>query len=258
MEREQVFEGIDSVIENINRFKVEPKFSKEIKKRNDRGVKTETSREELFSILVELIAFSNAAKSYRVKEIIEEDVLKEVLAGYEVEKVAKMNPCDLVDEHWEKIKGIRQKTKLFQIVSVARIFQKGNKFEEFLKQSGIPVRLKSVKDIAKFWDGFKALKKEMKKKSVPYLQSTTSLLHLLLEMGYDCAKPDSAVMKVSKRLGIINNAKTNDKDLQETVKTIQEYSIWRKYKPSVVDLYFLIEGGQSGVKELVEPRFYNA
>ena len=97
--------------------------------------------------------------------------------------------------------------------------------------------------------------KSLKANKIPFFSSTTSLLHFLLDAGYDCIKPDLVVMKVSKKLGIVDSDKGN-KNLIKTVKTIQQYSIKTKIKPPIVDFYFLIDEGQLGAKKYVNPQFY--
>jgi hypothetical protein len=62
-------------------------------------------------------------------------------------------------------------------------------------------------------------------------------------------------MKVSKKIGIVEE-ESGDKNLIETVRTIQEYSVNRKIRPSIVDYYFLIDEGQMGIKRFVEKEFY--
>jgi hypothetical protein len=74
-------------------------------------------------------------------------------------------------------------------------------------------------------------------------------------LGYDCVKPDLVVMKVSKKIGIVDEEKA-EKNLIKTVRVIQEYSIERKIKPAVIDLYFLIDEGQLDAKKYVESTFY--
>jgi hypothetical protein len=37
----------------------------------------------------------------------------------------------------------------------------------------------------------------------------------------------------------------NDRDLRQLVKTVQEYALSREIRPSVVDLYLLVYGGQT-------------
>ena len=90
---------------------------------------------------------------------------------------------------------------------------------------------------------------------IPFFQSTTSLLHLLLDLGYDCVKPDLLVMKVAKKLNIVDSVVGN-KNFRKTVRLIQEYAIDRKIRPSVVDFYFLIDEGQMGARKFVKPEFY--
>lgn len=104
-----------------------------------------------------------------------------------------MNPCDLVDEYWERIGGIRQQAKLFHIVSLARKIKKIGSFNKLLTETEIPKTIKSENDINNFWIGFKKLKKIMEINKVPFFRSTTSLLHFLLETGYDCVKPDLVI-----------------------------------------------------------------
>ena len=110
-------------------------------------------------------------------------------------------------------------------------------------------------DIVQFWTCFNQLLKILKSNKVPFFQSTTSLLHLLLDLGYDCVKPDLVVMKVAKKLNIVDSV-AGDINFRKTVRFIQEYSIDRKIRPSVVDFYFLIDEGQMGAKKFVNQEFY--
>lgn len=68
-------------------------------------------------------------------------------------------------------------------------------------------------------------------------------------------KPDLVVIKVAKKLNIVDN-ETGDKNFRKTVRFIQEYSVDRKIRPSIVDFYFLIDKGQMGAKKFVNPDFY--
>ena len=62
-------------------------------------------------------------------------------------------------------------------------------------------------------------------------------------------------MKVAKKLKIVE-LETGDKNFRRAVRVIQEYSLDRKIRPSVVDLYFLIDEGQLGAKKYVTSDFY--
>lgn len=68
-------------------------------------------------------------------------------------------------------------------------------------------------------------------------------------------KPDLVVMKVAKKLNIVDK-ETGDKNFKKTVRFIQEYSVNRQIRPSIVDFYFLIDEGQMGAKKFVTPEFY--
>ena len=81
------------------------------------------------------------------------------------------------------------------------------------------------------------------------------MLHFLLDVGYDCVKPDLVVMRVAKKLNIVEDEK-GDKHFRKTVRFIQEYAISRSIRPSRVDFYFLIDEGQMGVKKFVKPGYY--
>jgi hypothetical protein len=151
--------------------------------------------------------------------------------NFSVSKVANLNPCDIADNHWSSIKGIRQQAKLFHIVSIARKIKKMEPFVNILNQVNIPKVISNQRDIESFWIGFDQLLEKMKTNKIPFFQSTTSLLHLLMDIGYDCVKPDLVVMKVSKRLQIVDNEK-GDTNFISTVRLIQEYSIDRKIRPS--------------------------
>jgi hypothetical protein len=252
----EIFLQIDKIIESVNNYKIEPIFSVEVAVRNKRKAPENLTENEIIEIFANLIAFSQNANSKLVEQIINSGILKEVFADFDINKIVEMNPCDLADKYWEKIGGIRQQAKLFHIVSLARKIKKIGSFTKLLTETKIPKEIKNEKDIDQFWNGFFELKEIMEKNKVPFFRSTISLLHFLLETGYDCIKPDLVVMKVSKKIGIVSE-ETREKNLIKTVRAIQEYSIKRKIRPSIVDLYFLIDEGQFGAKKFVKNEFYN-
>jgi len=254
--KKEIFKHIDNVIEKINQYKIEPIFSNEIEFRNNRTVSNNLTENEIIEIFITLISFSQNANSKLVSEIIETGIFKEIFADFDINKIVKMNPCDLADKYWVKISGIRQQAKLFHIISLARKIKKIGSFNKFLTQTDIPKVIKTENDINEFWIGFAKLKKVMIENKIPFFRSTTSLLHLLLETGYDCVKPDLVVMKVAKKIGIVEK-ESGEKNLKLTVKTIQEYSIQNNIRPSIIDFYFLIDEGQIGAKKYVKKEFYN-
>ncbi|MDD3722097.1 MAG: hypothetical protein PHW92_06390 [Lutibacter sp.] len=252
----EIFQHIDSLIEKIDKYKFEPNFSNEINLRNNKKVVKDLLENEIIEIFTNLIAYSQNANSKLVEEIIKSEIFKEIFSNFDIDKIVKLNPCDLADKYWVKIGGIRQQAKLFHIVSLARKIKNIGSFNKLLTETEIPEIIKTQNDIDEFWTGFKKLKKVMEINKVPFFRSTTSLLHFLLETGYDCVKPDLVVMKVAKKIGIVENV-SGEKNLIKTVRIIQEYSIYKGIRPSVIDLYFLIDEGQLGAKKYVKKEFYN-
>ena len=253
---EGIFIGIDKIIETIDKYRQEPIFSEELKRRQNNTVSETLTEKEILETFTKLIAYSQNAKSDVVEKIIKSGIFNEVFSNFDITIVSQMNPCDLADKYWLKISGIRQQAKLFHIVSLARKIKRIGSFSRILRETEIPRQINSEEDIDKFWKGFERLLKSLKTYKIPFFSSVTSLLHFLLDTGYDCVKPDLVVMKVSKKLGIVDSDKGN-KNLMKTVKTIQQYYIRTKRRPTIVDFYFLIDEGQLGSKKYVTPQFYN-
>jgi hypothetical protein len=253
---QETYKKIDEIIDKVIKFKIEPKFNIEFTKRKENKPPEKISTNELLEIFVRLIAFSQQALSKNVKVIIVDKIFNEILDNYDVEKVVNMNPCDLVEQHWAKVTGIRQQSKFFQIVMFSRLIRKDNSVLKLLTNPPIPKTIKSEADIKEFWIGFKTLQKKLKLAKTPFLRETTTLLHFLLDLGYDCIKPDSAVMKASKKIGIVESV-TGEKNLIKAVTFIQNYALKKGIKPSIVDLYLLIEGRQTDASQLVHKAYYN-
>ena len=152
---------------------------------------------------------------------------------------------------------IRFKRKVKSIIDCAKSFElihdKYGSFKTLL--SDIPKGLKSKTDVESFWKGFNDLKKIMGDVKMPFFRSSTSLLHLLLHIGFPCIKPDLIVMRVAKKIGIVDFEK-GERNLLQSVKVIQLYSVDKDIKPSIVDLYLLIYGGQRWAMQFVTKSFY--
>lgn len=249
------FNDFDSIISNVDSYVIEPLFSEEKTKRNNKTPKDFISERDILELFTYLIAFSQNSNSELVDKLIKSGNLNKVFINFEIDEVASMNPCDIVEKDWDLIKAMRQQSKIFHIIMLARKIKKIENISEILNSNIIPKRIESENDIIKFWEGFDQLQNILKTNKIPFFQSTTSLLHFLLESGYDCVKPDLVVMKVAKKIGIVDNVDT-DESLRKTVKVIQEYSLNRKIRPSVVDLYFLIDEGQKWAKNFVSKDFY--
>ncbi len=251
----EIFNEIDDLIKKVDNYRNEPLFSKEKTNREKKTVSPLLDDNLILRNLSHLIAYSQNANSKLVEKLLMSGDFDKVFGNFNIDYVAKLNPCDVADEHWAKIKGIRQQTKIFHIVTLARKIKQSGSFATILNEINIPKTIKTENDIKNFWIGFNVLLSELKSKKIPFFQSTTSLLHFLLDIGYDCVKPDLVVMKVAKKLKIVDE-ETGDKNFRQTVKFVQEYSIDRKVRPSVIDLYFLIDEGQMGARKFVRKEFY--
>ena len=255
-ETEKIYTEIDKIIDTAEKFKVEPIFSEEKSRRQSKIVSIIPNDNEILKTLSYLIAFSQNSNSAIVEQILKSGNFDKAFENFRIDKVAKLNPCDIADNHWNSIKGIRQQAKIFHIVSLARKIKNIGSFSDILNKTEIPNIIKSQDDITDFWIGFDKLLSTLKNNKIPFFQSTTSLLHFLLDIGYDCVKPDLVVMKVAKKLNIIDK-EIGDKNFRKTVRFLQEYSIDRQLRPSIVDFYFLIDEGQMGARKFVKPEFYN-
>lgn len=254
-ETEEIFTKIDKIIETVDRYKIEPLFSDEKNKRQNKIVSKILNDNEILKTLAYLIAYSQNSNSEIVEQVLKSGKFDKAFSNFKIEDVIKLNPCDIADNHWNSIKGIRQQAKLFHIVSLARKIKNIGSFADILYQTNIPKIIQSQNDIYDFWNGFDQLLLTLKNNKIPFFQSTISLLHLLLDIGYDCVKPDLVVMKVAKKLNIVDS-ETGDKNFRKTVRFIQEYSVDRQIRPSIVDFYFLIDEGQMGAKKFVATEFY--
>ena len=255
--RETIFSEIDNIIQNVYQFRFEPLFTVELNKRKNKTFSLFSNENEILKKLSHLIAYSQNANSEIVEQVLKSGNFDAAFLNFKIDEVVKLNPCDIAEEHWNSIQGIRQQAKLFHIVSLARKIKNIGSFTEILNDNQIPKTIVNESDIVQFWTGFDQLLKILKTNKIPFFQSTTSLLHLLLDLGYDCVKPDLVVMKVAKKLNIVDIV-IGDKNFRKTVRFIQEYAIDRKIRPSVVDFYFLIDEGQMGARKFVTENFYQS
>lgn len=255
MDRTPIYDEIDSICRKVEEFKMSPLFDYEINRRKNTITSPFLNDDEILKTLSYLIAYSQNANSELVEQVLKSGSFELALKNFKIDEVVKLNPCDIADDHWSSIKGIRQQAKLFHIVSLARRIKRIGSFHRVLDQSNLPNRIHNHSDIDAFWIGFDKLLTLMKREKIPFFQSTTSLLHLLLDIGYDCIKPDLVVMRVAKKLNIVDS-EAGDKNFRKAVRFVQEYSVDNDVRPSVVDLYFLIDEGQMGARKYVRPEFY--
>ena len=107
----------------------------------------------------------------------------------------------------------------------------------------MPALLRSHDDIEMFWVGFSRLQKDLRDKGMPFFAQTTSLLQLLLDLGYDSIKPDVIVMRIAHRWRIVSREK-GDSAFRQAVRKMQEYAVIRGRRALAVDWVVLTVGEQ--------------
>jgi hypothetical protein len=264
-EHQQAFQRVDEVVARIERFQVESDFSRAIAKRTDTVPDCDLADDVVLRILVELIAYSNNAKSDAVGRVLESCVFDTIFKHYDVQEAARLDPDHVIEEYWPKIKSIRFKYKIARMIRCANcllaIQSSHGSFMHYLDTQNIPVTIRTTADFNGFWKGFDAVKADFDVMKMPYFRNLTSLCHLFLRLRYDCAKPDSAVMKAAEDLQIVlpsgKGRSFSDKYRRRVIRFIQLYAMCRGVRAPVVDLYFLIHGGQRSASRLVQSAYYS-
>jgi 3-methyladenine DNA glycosylase Tag len=263
--------AIDEMIERVNRFKKEPDFTQDMEKRRLKTPDFTLSDDQILRRMVKLIAYSNNAQSAKVTALFNPDVFKPIFSDYCLQKASELNHENIVNAHWKSITAIRFKYKIESMVDCARCLlkmqEKHGSFMQYLAGVGVPHPINSSLDVVNFWQAFGNIRNDLAELRFPYFSNFTTLCHLLLSLGFDCAKPDSAVMKAAVNLSIIppaprqkkNPRKSNnhpERSLKMAVEAIQNFAVQRDIRVPVLDLYFLIHGGQTDAQPLVQDSYY--
>jgi hypothetical protein len=190
-EMQQKFNSIDKIMEEVYSARVDPKFSEEIEKSNQRNPTTIRDDNDVLRRFARLIAFGQDAPSYKVSDVLDKGIFDDIFHNFEVNEVAKMNPEFIIDHYWDKIRVVRFKKKIHSIVNCANslilIERECRSFATLLKD--MPVSLKSRNDVEIFWKKFNVPKNNLEKVNMPFFRQSTSLLHFLLHTGYDRINP---------------------------------------------------------------------
>jgi hypothetical protein len=204
---------------------------------------------EVLREMAVVITFSQQAKDKLVGPMIDRGDLDRAFCGFDVNTVAQLDPAQVVRDHWHNLSVIRYKKKIKAIVGCAqKLIETRRYYGSFAHMIGsidIPARLNTLADVDLFWTKFSLLQSKMREAQFPYFQRTTSLLHLLLDFGFPCVKPDSVVLQVARDIGI-------EGDIISVVTQIQRYSVSRNTPPAVMDFYFLAYGGQTWAEQFLE------
>jgi hypothetical protein len=272
-ELDRTFQRLDNIVEKIHKYAVEPIFSQDIQRRiGGTSPSFDLSDDFILKLMIELIAFSQQVRSSLIVEIMEKGVFERVFKSYSPADVAMLNPVDLKRMYWDnplnqrdRLAPLRFPNKLTSMVDCARSLMKissqHGSFMHFIEKQRFPLKADSTNNQRLFWESFDNARSYLVGIGCPFFAEFTSLCHLLEFLGFDCAKPDSVVMGVAERLEIIGKAtRKGQRSLKERKKVIQimqMYSVHKNTKTPVVDLYFLIYGGQTDAKKFVTPSFYS-
>jgi hypothetical protein len=263
--KDEVYKNIDQIRESVDVRRKEPIFSKEMTLRNNRSNDILDNKDKLFYRAGEVMLYPGVFAD-RIKSLIESGVPRRVFQEWKVSIVAKMDADTWIKDNWKKTDDGKKMAviwlpnKIKGIIGVAKIMNEPEWPIPLFK--AVPHAFQKKEGIPLFWAKFDILWDKLRELGVPYYSSQTTLIHLLLDMGYPCLKPDIIVMSVAKELGIVvphtytdKKGKFvesySDKNRRHTVTFFQEYCINRQIKPAVLDLYLLIHGGQSDAMQYV-------
>jgi hypothetical protein len=203
---------------------------------------------------------------------VEGKVFESIFQKYFIEKTAELTAQKIIGTCWQDLTAIRFKYKVDAWVRCATgllsIQGRYGSFMRYVSSARLPSPIRSECDIRVFWEGFNQIRAYFLELRLPYFANFTSLCHLLMHLGFDCAKPDIIVMKAAVDLGIVplppkqkkNPEKSRahpEESLKQAIKTIQAYAVSRDTRASVIDLYFLIHGRQADSIGLVEAEYYS-
>jgi len=244
---------IKSLFEYIYRYAT-PEFHLEYQTRDQRRPPDLLSANAELRRIALVYAYSGGVQARPVRAMINENHYDLAFSEFEVEIVRKINPCDVYDLHWESIKSIKNESKLLWIVRAARVLFSGNSFFSELIANHVPTYIKKIDDVEMFWLTLKKVEKKLKKMHLSGMQSVTSQLHFLMELGYDCVKPDRIVMDVAQELGMVGASRENA-DLIRVARLLQIFALNMEVRPAILDMYFLIQGGHTDAKNWTTPDF---
>jgi len=253
----EIFQALDRIGQTCVESAL-PEWKREAKRTSQKKCDPIPDDHEMMRRICVAIAFSQGAQSKLIEKLIVKPVFSEAFANFDVNRLAQKNPETIRRHFWKSLGHMRFKGKVDAMVRGATVMRDLAKeygsFAEYLKSFQIPQRLKSGGDVDQFWKGFLCLRADLRSRKMPFFQNTTSLLQLLLDLDHDAVKPDLIIMRLARRIGMVEK-ETGEANLQEVVRKVQEYSISREVRASLVDLQMLAFGGQSSASQLLSERF---
>ena len=235
-----------------------PGWRDEIARRSRRAFRPLPDDLQIMRRICVAIAYSQGARSSLISGLIEAPVFKEAFAGFNPVALARLDPKRILATYWPQLGHLRFKGKIPRIVQCARalngIVRDCGSFAAYLEGFQIPRRIRNATHLEQFWQRFNALQSDLRRRAMPFFRSTTSLLQLLLDLDYDSVKPDLIVMRLARRIGIVDR-ETGDRAFRQCVRFLQEYSIATSRRAAELDLALLAFGGQTGASQLLALKF---
>jgi len=226
-----------------------PGWHQEMDYRARRSPRQIPSDQKIMRHLCVAIAFSQGARSAQISVLIEAPVFSAAFADFNPVALARREPEDILINYWPSLGHFRFKSKIRQIVLCAQVLNgitnDHGSFARYLQNFQIPQRIRAAKHLDQFWAQFDALQQDLQRREMPFFRSTTSLLQLLLDLDFDSVKPDLIIMRLARRLGIVER-ETGDRALRQCVRFLQKYSIKKSCRAAELDWALLAFGGQSG------------
>jgi 3-methyladenine DNA glycosylase Tag len=232
--------------------------ARELRKHSRKTPRPLPGDREIMRRIVIAISYSQGSQSKLVKGLIDDPIFSKAFVDFDISALANQKPEALRQRYWTHLGYLRFKKKIDRIIRCAQVLngivsECGN-FATYLSSFKIPRRLHAETDINKFWDGFTALRQDLRTHDMPFFRQTTSLLQLLLDLDYDSVKPDLIVMRLARRIGMVE-FEIGEAHLQKVVRGFQKYAIARNVRLSAVDLQVLAFGGQTSACELLDEFF---
>ena len=229
-------------------------YTKQLRERSTKQPKKLPDDQGMMRHVCIAIAYSQNTQSKRIGELIETQAFRSAFKDFDPTKLSRANPVSILSKYWHKLSAMRFKNKIERIVACAKVIKSVSKeygsFASYLNAWSIPRRIRRKSDFNAFWEGFDKLQLDLTVRKMPFFQSTTSLLQLLLDLDYDSAKPDLVVMRLGRRLGMVEK-ETGDKHFRALTQQIQLYAVKSGVRPPAIDLMMLAFGGQTGARDLL-------
>jgi len=235
-----------------------PGWHDEIARRSRRSFRPLPDDREIMRRICVAIAYSQGSRSSLIGKLIETPLFKDAFAGFDPTVLARRDPDVMLARYWSRLGHFRFRSKIARIIQCAQalndIIDDYGSFADYLEGFEIPRRIRNVRHLEQFWQRFNAFQSDLRRREMPFFRSTTSLLQLLLDLDFDSVKPDLIVMRLARRIGIVDR-ETGDRAFRQCVRFLQEYSIANACRAAELDLALLTFGGQSGARQLLTQNF---